>query len=102
MRISFSHRPSMRTFFNFLLFICIASFVAGSQAVSANSRRSYRPFSRLQNKKNSGNFNKFLRMTTRRVSWQRVAIGVAVSITLTTIAWIMKLVRPMRNVQSLD
>ena len=35
-----------------------------------------------------------LGMFTRRANWQGVAIGVAVSITLTTIAWTMKLVHP--------
>jgi len=35
-----------------------------------------------------------LGMFTRRANWQGVAIGVAVSITLTTIAWWMKLVHP--------
>ena len=33
-------------------------------------------------------------MFTRRANWQGVAIGVAVSITLTTAAWFMKLVHP--------
>lgn len=35
-----------------------------------------------------------LGMFTRRANWQGVAIGVGVSITLTTIAWSMKLVHP--------
>jgi SSS family transporter len=35
-----------------------------------------------------------LGMFTRRANWQGVAIGVAVSITLTTLAWFMKLVHP--------
>ncbi len=35
-----------------------------------------------------------LGMFTRRANWQGVAIGVAVSITLTTIAWFMDLVHP--------
>ena len=35
-----------------------------------------------------------LGMFTRRANWQGVAIGVGVSITLTTIAWTMKLVHP--------
>jgi SSS family transporter len=35
-----------------------------------------------------------LGMFTRRANWQGVAIGVAVSITLTTLAWWMKLVHP--------
>lgn len=35
-----------------------------------------------------------LGMFTRRANWQGVAIGVGVSITLTTVAWFMKLVHP--------
>jgi SSS family transporter len=35
-----------------------------------------------------------LGMFTRRANWQGVAIGVAVSISLTTLAWFMKLVHP--------
>jgi Na+/proline symporter len=35
-----------------------------------------------------------LGMFTRRANWQGVAIGIAASITLTTIAWSMKLVHP--------
>lgn len=35
-----------------------------------------------------------LGMFTRRANWQGLAIGVAVSITLTTLAWFMKLVHP--------
>jgi hypothetical protein len=33
-------------------------------------------------------------MFTRRANWQGVAIGVAVSISLTTLAWCLKLVHP--------
>jgi Na+/proline symporter len=35
-----------------------------------------------------------LGMFTRRANWQGVAIGVAASVTLTTVAWLMKLVHP--------
>jgi SSS family solute:Na+ symporter len=35
-----------------------------------------------------------LGMFTRRANWQGVAIGIAVAIVLTTLAWSMKLVHP--------